>query len=96
MSSVVNGPRRASTAPTSLLLINSPWVKMTAFISAIIDSFYNFLFLKNVFTFISCASPSTNIQLPQERIDALISTGVFHVNANNARDVDSIYTPLAM
>ena len=44
--SAVNGPRRASTAPISLLLINSPWVKMIAFISTIIDSFYNFLFLK--------------------------------------------------
>ena len=41
-------------------------------------------------------SPSTNIQLPNERIDALISVGVFHVNANNARDVDSTCTPYAM
>ena len=41
-------------------------------------------------------SPSTDIQLPKERIDALISAGVFHVNANNARDVDSICTPHTM
>ena len=41
-------------------------------------------------------SPNTINQLPQERIDALISTGIFHMNANNARDVDSICNSLAM
>ena len=42
------------------------------------------------------APSNTNTYLPQERIDALISAGVFHTYANNARDVDCIYTPLAM
>ena len=32
----------------------------------------------------------------QEQIDAMISTGIFHMNANDARDVDCICTPLAM
>ena len=41
-------------------------------------------------------SPSTNVQLPKERIAALISAKVFHMNANNARDTDSICTPRAM
>ena len=41
-------------------------------------------------------SPNTNTHFPWECIDALISTGVFHMNANNARDVDFIYTPLTM
>ena len=41
-------------------------------------------------------SPNTCNQLPQECIDALISAGVFHMNANNARDVDSICNSLAM
>ena len=53
-------------------------------------------FPKKYFIFISGASPSTSIQLPQKRIDALISSEVFHVNANNTRDVDNICTPLAM
>ena len=52
--------------------------------------------MKNIVTFISGASPNTNNQLPQESIDALISAGVFCMNANNARDVDSICTPIAM
>ena len=48
------------------------------------------------FFFISGASPDINIHLPQERIDALISAGVFHANVNDARDVDNICNPLAM
>ena len=46
--------------------------------------------------FISGASPNTSNQLPQERVNSLISAGIFHMNANNARDVDSICNPLAM
>ena len=41
-------------------------------------------------------SPNTNVQLPNERINALVSAKVFHVNTNNARDIDSICTPRAM
>ena len=48
------------------------------------------------FFFISGAALDTNTHLRQERIDALIFAGVFHVNANNARDVDCICNPLAM
>ena len=51
---------------------------------------------KNYFILMSGASPNTSTYLPQERIEALISAEVFHVNANEARDVDCICTPLAM
>ena len=44
------------------------------------------------FYFISGVSLNTNNQLPHERINALISARVFYVNANNARDVDSMCT----
>ena len=41
-------------------------------------------------------SPSTNVQLLKERINALLFVKIFHVNANNAKDTDIIYTPCAM
>ena len=53
-------------------------------------------FSEKHFIFISGAFPNTNTHLPQERIDALIFTGVFHMNANNAKDVDCICTSFAM
>ena len=53
------------------------------------------IFLKN-YSFTSGASPDLKIQLPQERINALISAKVLHTNANEARDVDCICTSSAM
>ena len=41
-------------------------------------------------------SSVTNAQLPKERINALISAGVIHMNANNARATNSICTLCAL
>ena len=68
---------------------------MIDFLSAIMNIFLT-SFFKELFILISGMSPSNNVQLPKEHIDALISAKVFHVNANNARDTDSICTPRAM
>ena len=64
---------------------------MANFSFSIINVFCNLL-EKHLF-FISGASPDIKINLSQERIYALLSAKVFHVNANEANDVDCICTP---
>ena len=41
-------------------------------------------------------SPTANVQIPEERIDALLAARVFHFNASGARDMDSICNAQAM
>ena len=67
---------------------------MVNFSFTIINVFYN-PSKKHLF-FISGASPDIKIDLPRERIDALLSAKVFHMNANEARDMDCICTSPAM
>ena len=45
---------------------------------------------------ISAISTAANIQIPQERIDAILVVGVFHFNANDPRDINSICNARAM
>ena len=53
--------------------------------------------LSNKFCYsVSAISTAANVQIPQERIDALLVVGVFHFNANDAKDTDSIYNAHAM
>ena len=53
------------------------------------SSFFHFFFLVGI--------PATaNIDMPKERIEALLHNNVYHLNLSNARDLDSICTTEAM
>ena len=53
--------------------------------------------LSNKFCYsVSAISIAANIQISQKHIDALLAIGVFHFNANEARDIDSICNTQAM
>ena len=45
---------------------------------------------------VSAISSTANVQISQERIDALLVAEVFHFNANDARDTDNICNARAM
>ena len=54
------------------------------------------IFLTNFFDSILAISFAANVQISQECIDALLVAEVFHFNASDARDIDSICNAIAM
>ena len=46
--------------------------------------------------FVLAISSAANVQISQERIDALLAARLFHFNACDARDIDSIYNAHAI
>ena len=50
----------------------------------------------NFLGFVLAIPPTTNVQISQERIDALLAAGIFHFNTSGARDTDSIYNAQTM